>query len=106
VREAYLVVLDMTIILNFLPYLYIFLALPRLRPAGDEPGVARIPGGRAGVWCVALAGCATTVLTMVMSVIPTPDVENVFLFEAKLWGGLVLFAAGGYVLYFTRAAKR
>ncbi len=47
VREAYLVLLDLTIILTFLPYLYIFLSVPRLRPEGPEPGVA--PAWRA-IW--------------------------------------------------------
>jgi amino acid transporter len=99
VREAYLVLLDLTMILTFLPYLYIFLSVPRLRPAGPEPGVARLPGGRAGVWYVTLAGAATTVLSMAAAVIPPRDVENIFLFEAKIWGGLVLFGATGYGLF-------
>jgi amino acid transporter len=99
VREAYLVLLDLTIILSFLPYLYIFLAVPRLRPERPEPGVARLPGGRTGLWYVALAGSATTVLSMVAAVIPTPDIQNPLLFEVKIWGGLLLFGAAGYGLF-------
>ncbi len=99
VREAYLVLLDLTIILSFLPYLYIFLSVPRLRPAGGEPGVARLPGGRAGVWYVTLAGATTTVLSMAAAVIPTPDIHNTLLFELKIWGGLALFATVGYGLF-------
>jgi amino acid transporter len=105
VREAYLVVVDMTTVLTFLPYLYIFLSVPRLRLTGSEPGVVRIPGGRAGVWYVALAGGATTALSIATSLIPPSEVKNVALFEAKLLGGLAIFAAGGYVLY-RRSAGR
>ncbi len=99
VREAYLVLLDLTIILTFLPYLYIFLSAPRLRPAGCEPGVARMPGGRIGLWYVTLAGATTTVLSMAMAVIPPPDIHNILLFEVKIWGGLLLFATVGHGLF-------
>ncbi len=105
VREAYLVLLDTTIILNFVPFLYLFLAVPLLRRERDEPGVVRIPGGLVGLWCVALAGLGATLLTLGTAVIPPPDVESPLVFEAKLWGGLGLFAAAGYALYrrFARA---
>jgi hypothetical protein len=36
---------------------------------------------------------------MVAAVIPTPDVGNTLLFEAKIWDGLVLFGAAGYGLF-------
>jgi amino acid transporter len=106
VREAFLILLDLTIILTAVPFLYIFLAVPRLRPAGPEPGVAHIPGGRCGLWVVALAGAATTVLSIVSAVIPTPDIESPGLFEAKIWGGLVLFGTAGYAVVRTFRTER
>jgi len=99
VREAYLVLVDMTIVLNFIPFIYIFLALPRSRPAGPEPGVVLVPGGRAGLWLVAALGLGSTALTLVSAVVPPPDVGSAWRFEAKLWGGLLLFAAIGYLTY-------
>jgi amino acid transporter len=99
VREAYLVLLDMTIVLNFLPFIYIFLALPRLRRVGGEPEVVRVPGGRGALWTVALAGLGATLLTLVTAVIPPSDVTNPWLFEAKLWGGLAILSIVGYRLY-------
>ena len=99
VREAYLILVDATIVLNFIPFLYIFLALPKLRPASDAPGVLRVPGGRGMLWLVALAGFGITVVTLVSAVIPPPDVNNALVFETKLWGGLLGFAAIGYAIY-------
>ncbi len=99
VTEAYLVLLDMTIVLNFVPFIAIFLALPRLRGAGAEPGVVRVPGGRGVLWLVAGAGVATTLLTLLSAVIPGPDVQNPAIYEAKLWGGLGFFSVIGYVIY-------
>jgi amino acid transporter len=99
VREAYLVLLDTTIILNFIPFIYMFLALPLLRPATEEPGVVRVPGGKGMVWLVALAGLGATLLTLVSAVVPPPDVGNVWVFEGKLWGGLLAFSGVGYAIY-------
>jgi amino acid transporter len=98
VREAYLVLLDMTIVMNFIPFIYLFLAMPRLRPAHDEPNVVRSPGGRGMLWLVALAGLGATIATLASAVIPPPDVGT-GLFEGKLWGGLILFAIVGYLIY-------
>jgi amino acid transporter len=99
VREAYLILLDATIIMNFVPFLYIFLALPKLRPETDAPGVIRVPGGRGVLWLVALAGFAITVVTLLSAVIPPPDVASPLVFEVKLWGGLIGFAVIGYTIY-------
>lgn len=99
VREAYLGLMATTIILNFIPFLYMFLALPLLRPATPEPNVVRIPGGKGVLWTVGLAGFLTTVLTLVSQVVPPPDVGNVWLYEAKLWGGMATFSVVGYLIY-------
>ena len=99
VREAYLVLLDMTIAMNFIPFLYIFLAVPRLRLAEDGPEVVRIPGGRAGLWLTSGLGLGATLLTLTTSVIPPSDVTHPLLFEVKLWGGLFFFSAIGYLLF-------
>jgi len=98
VHEAYIVLLDTTIVLNFIPFLYLFVALPRLRPDGAEPGVVRVPGGRGGLWLVACAGLLTTLLTLLSAVIPPPDV-NTREFVVKQWGGLLVFGAVGYIIY-------
>lgn len=107
VREAYLILVDMTIVLNFIPFIYLFLALPRLRPQQDEAGVIRVPGGRGMLWLTALLGFGATLLTLGSAVIPPPDVGSAVRFSAKLWGGLVLFTALGYATYrrYRRAAQ-
>ena len=106
VREAYLVLLDTTIVLNFIPFLYIFLALPLLRPDRDEPDVIRVKGGRGMLWLVGGAGIVATLLTLASAVVPPPDVASVWVFEGKLWGGLLAFSAVGYAIYrkYRRAA--
>lgn len=99
VREAYLVLLDTTIVVNFIPFIYIFGALPLLRPTREEPDVVRVPGGRGMLWLVAVLGLFATLLTLVTAVIPPSDVRSPWWFEAKLWGGLLIFGVAGYALY-------
>jgi len=106
VREAYLVLLDMTMILNFVPFLFIFLALPRLRPDHEEPDVVRVPGGKGVLWIVALAGFGTITLSIATSLIPPPDVGSPALFLGKLIGGLVLFSMVGYFLFAAYRRRR
>ena len=98
VREAYFVLLDTTIILNFVPFLFIFLALPPLRPAHDAPGVIRVPGGRRVLWTVALAGFGTVAASIATALIPPPDVQSPALFLIKVVGGLVGFGGAGYAI--------
>jgi amino acid transporter len=107
VREAYLILLDTTIVLNFIPFIYIFLALPLLRPERDEPGVIRVKGGKGTLWLVSGAGLLATLLTLVSAVVPPPDVASAWVFEGKLWGGLMVFSVIGYAIYRTyrRAAQ-
>jgi amino acid transporter len=99
VAEAYFVLVDLTIITNFIPFIYLFIALPVLRPDHPEPGVVRVPGGKGVAWLVAGAGLLATLLSLASAVIPSPDVANPMLFEAKLWGGLLVFGFSGYFIY-------
>lgn len=106
VRDAYLLLLDMTIVQYFVPFLFLFAALPRLRRPG-ETGVVHVPGGYPGMIAVAVAGFAATLATLVTSVIPAPDIADPLLYELKLWGGLAFFSTVGWLLYhrFRRIAK-
>jgi amino acid transporter len=61
VQEAYLFLVDFTIIVYFVPYIYLFASLIKLARAGDRPeGSVPVPGGRAGATIVGLVGLLTT----------------------------------------------
>jgi len=98
-KEAYALLLIATTILTIVPFLYLFLALPRLRPSGAEPRVVRVPGGKRFLWTIALSGFVATLLALASSAIPPPDAGDPWVFEAKLWGGLVVLGAlGAWIL--------
>ena len=88
VRDAYVALTDMTIILYFIPYLYLFGSYLRLR--------------RVRTWRTALTGWVgfgAVVLSIVLALVP-PGVAApwVWVFHAKVIGGVVVFMGAGWWL--------
>ncbi len=101
IEEAYIMLLDLAIILYFVPFLYMFAALPVLRKKanGSNAGVNLVPGGTFGVWLFAGLGFAATLLSVVLAIIPPAGSENPQMFVLKVCGGAVLFIVAGLVFY-------
>jgi len=99
---AYQILVDATIIIYFIPFLYMYASAIRLAYARDRvenPSAVLIPGGRAGVWIAGVLGFAVTLLSMIVAVIPTEDVQSVVGFEVKILGTTVAAIAIGLWLY-------
>ena len=86
VRDAYVALTSTTIILFFVPYLYLFGAYLRLRRQRTL-----------ATWLVGWVGVAAVALSIILSLVP-PAVGNPGLFEAKVIGGTVVFLGVGVVL--------
>jgi amino acid transporter len=118
VEEAYLVLVDTTIIVYFIPYLYLFAALPVLRRRGAQRETMaevsdcaretsfRAPGGTAGLALVAIAGLATTAVSIVLSALPSDVAASPVLFVAKIVGGAGGLMAIGLVFYISAMRRR
>ncbi len=102
IEEAYVMLLDMTIILYFMPFLYMFAALPvlRIKAAGKNAGVSLVPGGTAGLVLCSAFGFGATLLSVILAMIPPEGTTNPQLFVIKVGGGTLLFIAVGLVFYF------
>jgi glutamate:GABA antiporter len=106
VKEAYLFFADFTLVLYFIPYLYMFASGIVLggevrRTEGSIP----IPGGAAGNVVVNVAGFLVTALSIVLSCIPPADEPRKALRVALLVGGAVAFVVIGVVLYAVAARR-
>jgi amino acid transporter len=100
VKEAYLFFADFTLILYFIPYLYMFASGIVLdREVRRSEGAIPIPGGPAVNVVVNVAGFAVTALSIVLSCIPPADEPRKALRVALLVGGALAFVAIGVVLY-------
>jgi amino acid transporter len=93
VAEAYQVLLKAAVVIQLIPFVYLFLALTRT--SGVGPG-ARVAGG---------VGLTTTLVSLVAAFLPTSDVESVALFETKMIIGVVGPTALGWFL-FKRAQRQ
>jgi len=106
VKNAYLFFADFTLVLYFIPYLYMFASGIVLRRQVERaPGAVPIPGGAAGNAIVNAAGFVVTALAIVLSCIPPADEERKSLRVILLVGGAIAFVATGIGLY-ALAARR
>jgi amino acid transporter len=95
VRGAYDVLVSMSVLSLFLPYLFLFSAMIRLQSRSAAPEVRRVPGGKSVAILLASVGLASTAITIVLSVIPGADETNKPLAIAKVIGSMALLAGLG-----------
>lgn len=109
-RGAYQVLVDITIIIYFIPFLYMFAAVVKLAKRPDRlanSNAVLIPGGKLGVWLAAGIGFVVVLVAIAISAVPPGDSANKFLFEVKLFVGAVGATLLGLILYWRGArAKR
>lgn len=103
VQEAYDIMVNLTILVYFVPYLYLFATWVRLRRIEDatvsESEVINVPGGLPGVWVIASSGFLATLAAIALVFVPPPDTESVLNYEANLWGQSLLLFLVGFGLY-------
>jgi len=99
VRGAYQILVTMTIITNFVPYLFMFAAMIRLQREPVEPGVITVPGGKPVAISLAIVALVTTCAVIVASVVPDPSEPNKLLAVAKVLFFSVVLIGGGVLLY-------
>ena len=105
VRGAYDVLVSMSVITLFIPYLLLFAALIRLARRGVITKLP-LPGGAPVAIVLAAIGFLSTALTIVLSTVPAPDDANPPLAVAKvLISTLVVLVAGGAVFAVGRRRK-
>lgn len=106
VQEGYKVLLLLAVVLQLVPYLYIFLALIRLA-ASREFVRHRYP--RSTLWIAGVSGLTVSAIGVVLAFAPPGGNESVWLFESKMVGGTVFFlglAAFFFFVYGRRSARR
>jgi len=99
VKGAYDVLVSMSIITYFIPYLFLFASMicVQKRPAG--PDVVRVPGGRRVAIPLAILGLITTSITICLSVLPSDDEPDKALAIIKVVGMTIVLLAAGVVVY-------
>jgi amino acid transporter len=106
VERAFLLLLDMSLLIYFIPYLYLFLCfiVHCRRRRGESEKRLVVPGGATGALIMGICGLSITLLAMIVAMIPPPGTADVWLYEAKVAGGSVFLVLIGLFIY--RRAKR
>ena len=100
VHDAYDILVNLTILICFVPYLYAFPALARLRRL--EPGPKdgfRVPGGQLGLGLTVAAGLTATAVSMALVFVPPPGTANVWNYEANVIVQTTLILGAGLALF-------
>jgi glutamate:GABA antiporter len=108
-RGAYQVLVDITIVVYFIPFLYMFAAVIKLagrRDRSTNSHAVLIPGGKTGVWLIGGVGFLVVLICMGISMVPPGDSSNKVLFEVKLLVATLAAILLGLVLYWRGAMAK
>lgn len=106
VAGTYQVLISMSLISYFMPYLFTFAAALKVQGMPAPAGVIRPPGGRATAILLASMGLVVTLAAMVLAVVPDPAETNKPLAIAKVVGSMLLLVGVGQVVYLRGARRR
>lgn len=105
---AYQFLVSMSVILYFIPFLYMYAAAIKLAYRADRDAGGQavlVPGGKPGIWITGLLAFLITLGSMVLAAIP-PGGENKIIFEGKLFFSTVGFVGIGLLLYWRGARNK
>jgi amino acid transporter len=100
VRGAYDALVSLSIIAQFIPYLFMFAAMAVLQREPAGPEVIRTPGGAPVARLLGALGFVVSVATIVLACIPAADDPNKTLAVIKIVGGSAALLGAGALVYF------
>jgi amino acid transporter len=99
VKGAYDVLVALSVIIYFIPFLYLFASMLKLQGETAGAEVIRVPGGRPVATLVSIVGLLTTTLTIILSLVPQADEPNKPLYVLKVIGLTAIPIAIGMWIY-------
>ncbi|HEU5415794.1 MAG TPA: APC family permease, partial [Candidatus Angelobacter sp.] len=105
---AYQFLVSMSVILYFIPFLYMYAAVIKLAYRADRAtaGAVLVPGGKFGVWLVGLLGFLITAGSMGLACVPPGEAPSKVKFVVLLVVCTVAFIGFGLILYWRGARKK
>jgi amino acid transporter len=108
-KDAYQFLVDMSVILYFIPFLYMFACFIKLAyraDRGDSPRAVLVPGGKVGAWIAGSLGFVVTLGSMILAMIPPGDAESKVAFVMKIVAATIVSVVIGLILYWRGASKK
>lgn len=105
VETAFLILIDMSLLIYFVPYLYLFVCfMTHCWRSHDRRLI--VPGGRLGALLAGGSGFAMTFFAMVVAMFPPPGTIHLWLHELKLGGGAAFLVGIGLMVYWRARRKK
>ncbi len=108
VERAFLILIDMSLLIYFIPYCYLFICFMihcrRARSSGNATLV--VPGGATGALIIGLCGLSITLFAMVVAMVPPPGTSDIWTYEAKVAGGSLFLVLIGILIYWRAKRKQ
>jgi amino acid transporter len=103
VKEAFVTMLDLAVVLQLVPFLYMHAALLKL--AGQTaPGEGHY--SKATLLVAGSCGMVTTILGMGVAFIPSHQIESIRLFEIKMFTGTIFFIGLAWFFFFVYGRRK
>jgi glutamate:GABA antiporter len=107
VKGAYMKLVNATLIVYFIPYLYMFAAAIRLRAdIAAQSAAIPVPGGRWGSLFWNGVGLLTTAVSILLALMPPEDTVDKRAFFVQVLAGSAGFVAAGLLLYALAKRRR
>jgi amino acid transporter len=107
VKGAYLKLVNATLIVYFMPYLYMFASAIKLRAEiARQPRAVPVPGGNGGSLFWNGLGFLTTAVAIALALIPPADSTDKLGFFVQVFIGSFGFLGAGFVLYALAERRR
>lgn len=102
VKEAFVTMLDLAVVLQLVPFLYIYAGLVKLAGQSEAEGhYSRTTMLFAG-WC----GLLTTVVAMAVAFVPSHQIDSIWLFEIKMVFGTLFFLGLAAFFFFVYSRRK
>jgi amino acid transporter len=103
VKEAFVTMLDLAVVLQLVPFLYMHAALLKLAKHA-VPGEGHYT--KTTLLLAGSCGLATTILGMGVAFIPSHQIESIRLFEVKMFMGTLFFSALAWFFFFVYGRRK
>jgi amino acid transporter len=102
VKEAFETLLKLAVVLQLVPFLYMFAALIRLASHDPERNGYY---GKATLKLAGASGFIVTTIGMLLAFYPSPGISSKWVFEVKMWSGTLLLIALAAFFFFVYGGR-
>ena len=102
VKEAFVTMLDLAVVLQLIPFLYMYAGLIKLAGRPEATGHYSKRTVLVAGWC----GLSTTVLGVAVAFVPSHQIDSIWLFEIKMVVGTLFFVGLAAFFFFVYSRRK